>query len=249
MYSFLFDRKSLILLVAGLATVGCLLFFAGLLTGVFWRVPSQEEALSPTPPNQATAALFPASQPCPPAAEPETAGEGPDEPTVEAEPEFEEPVPMLEAKRQVPPSREPAPPELRSALPSSPEPAPSAEEGQPVSPSEEAAPTLAVAATPAVLVPSSGAEPAGGKAAAYSLQVGAFRQPENSARIVRDLKSRGYDAYVVEEKGSRAIQTVRIGRFSAREEALRAALDFRRREGKEAIVRTVALSAVRLTSW
>jgi cell division septation protein DedD len=93
----------------------------------------------------------------------------------------------------------------------------------------------------------SAAKPAVLRTALYSLQIGAFRKPENSSRIVQDLQSRGYDAYVVQEKGGRVILTVRVGRFAEREEALRAADEFRRREGKAVIVRT--LSSYPATSW
>lgn len=71
----------------------------------------------------------------------------------------------------------------------------------------------------------------------FAVQVGAFSKPENSVKVVEDLKSRGYEPYVVELPGSRRVlHTVRIGRYGDRAEAHRAATDFRRREGMTAIV-------------
>lgn len=73
---------------------------------------------------------------------------------------------------------------------------------------------------------------------AFSLQVGAFRQPENSDKVVRDLESRGYQPYVVPLKRSRSrlLHTVRVGRYADREEARKAAAELRQREGIAAIV-------------
>jgi cell division septation protein DedD len=71
----------------------------------------------------------------------------------------------------------------------------------------------------------------------FAVQVGAFSRPENSEKVVEDLKSRGYEPYVVELPGSRRVlHTVRIGRYGDWAEAHRAATDFRRREGMTAIV-------------
>jgi cell division septation protein DedD len=73
----------------------------------------------------------------------------------------------------------------------------------------------------------------------YSLQIGAFREAKNSEKAIQELQTKGYEPYVIEQKGRSILQTVRIGRYADRAEALRAASDFRRREGLEAIVRPI----------
>jgi cell division septation protein DedD len=70
-------------------------------------------------------------------------------------------------------------------------------------------------------------EPAG-RLRGYSLQIGAFRDPENSAKAIQDLQSRGYEPYVIEQRGRSLLRTVRVGRYTGRSEALRAASEFRR---------------------
>jgi cell division septation protein DedD len=266
MYSFLFDRKSLILLVAGLATVGCLLFVAGLLTGVFWAPAAPGATLASAPPGAMPASLFPSSQPCPPAG-----GQVADTERPAPEPELEEPVPMLEADahpqpRRVPreavrqavlqpspaepPSRreeKPADADLNGQEPAAP---PASEPASALASLETAAPAAAPAAPPMAIDPAPAAsQPALKQEPVYSLQIGAFRQSENSDRIARDLQNRGYDAYVVTEKGKRPLRTVRVGRYTARDEALRAAQYFEQREGVQVIVRQLGSGAVPLTSW
>src|SRR5262249_12995588 len=58
MYNFLFDRKSLTLLPCGLVVGGGLLFFSGVLVGVYWSLPYGTEI-------QATAPIPPTSRPVP----------------------------------------------------------------------------------------------------------------------------------------------------------------------------------------
>ncbi len=67
MYNFLFDRKSLILLVVGLTLGGGMLFFAGVLVGVYWSLPNGttlQAAALPRP------ALLPARESAPATAPP-----------------------------------------------------------------------------------------------------------------------------------------------------------------------------------
>jgi cell division septation protein DedD len=72
---------------------------------------------------------------------------------------------------------------------------------------------------------------------AFSVQVGAFSQKENSDAVVRDLESRGYQPYVVVMPGRRArLHTVRIGRFAGRREAQQAAAELRQRANMSGIV-------------
>lgn len=106
MYNFLFDKKSLILLLSGLGLTGLLLFFAGLLVGVQFGLPTQASYTPPrlpAAPKLPAKAALPESQPCTPCAEIAVA---PPEPTA---PE----VPVEEAA----PEPEPAPPVQVAALP------------------------------------------------------------------------------------------------------------------------------------
>jgi cell division septation protein DedD len=192
MYNFVFDRKSLALLLTGLAFAGGLLFFAGLLVGVNWAVPYETRiaALPPPPPIPE------------PLAEPAPAAEPPVVPLTEIE---ELPEPAVEAE----PVEEPAASLATEALPVPEPPAPGLPE-----PVETAGP------------------------GPYAVQVGAFLQAENSEEVVRDLEVRGYQPYVepLTNARGRRFHTVRIGRYTRREEAARAATDFRARERMAAIV-------------
>lgn len=201
MYNFLFDRKSLILLLAGLGLSGALLFCAGLLVGVQVGLPIRATYTPPRVPSvklPAKAAL-PEDRPCTPCAEVAAA---PPEP---AAPEME--MPAAE------PAPEPVPPAV-----------------------EEPRVQVASLATPAPVAVAAMPEEAG--EGAFSLQVGAFRNAENSDKVIRDLESRGYQAYVVAQRGSRSrvLHTVRVGRYVDREEARKAAAALRQREGIAAVV-------------
>jgi cell division protein FtsN len=205
MYTFLFDKKSLVLLLTGMTVAGGLLFSGGILVGVQWGLPLGSYT-TPTP--VVRKAAFSAERPCKP--EPETAPSPviPAAPVAPepAAPEFEEPEPQVFAAAAPAPDPVPEKPavETRIAEPELPE--------------------------PAVLVTSEGR---------YSLQIGAFRQAKNSEKVIQTLQNKGYEPYVIEERGRSVLKTVRIGRFVNRGEALKAASDFRRREGMEAIVRPI----------
>jgi len=238
MYSFLFDRKSLLLMLAGLATAGCLLFVSGLLVGVFYGLPGGGPPQVAAAPPRALPAAWPASSPCPavPADSPALAEPG-------GPPAEEQSAPLPAEEPAAQPDR---PEKWAEAAPAfaapDPDPVREAENRPEPAPAAVPAPRAAEPQERADLDPPAG-EPAvrsspGGR---FSLQVGAFRQAENSARAVEQLIRRGYDAYVVEEGRGRTMRVVRIGRYADREEARRAALDFRQREGQEAIVRTVGL--------
>jgi cell division septation protein DedD len=192
MYNFLFDKKSLVLLLAGATVAGGALFFSGLLVGVQYGLPADPEPVVISRP----AAKLAADRPCRPAMVPATPA----------------PVPVTA----------PAPaPDLRAAA--VPQPAP------------QPAPPPAPVLQPAVSrIP----EPVSTEGPArFSLQIGAFREARNSEKAIQELQGKGYEPYVVEQKGRSVLQTVRVGRYADRAEALRAAADFRRREGMEAIVR------------
>lgn len=198
MYSFLFDRKSLALLLAGMGTAAGLIFFGGLLTGLQWSLPPEVLAATPPTPTVQPAALL-AERPCTP--EPAMPAEeaplaSPDEVWASTEVPQEEPEPVAEP---VPVFEEPAP-----------------------------------MAEPAVMKTAAADIPADG---GYSIQVGAFRNAANSEKVIQDLRSRGYEPYVIEERSRSLLRTVRVGRYADRLEALRAASEFERSEGMDAIVR------------
>lgn len=195
MYNFLFDRQSMVLLLAGTVTAAGLIFFGGLLVGLQWGLPPELFAAAPSP---APAARVAAAQPCEPAA-----------PAVEPAPLAR---PRVAAEQFA--SLQAAPDE--SYAEPIPEPVPGPE------PQPEPA-------TPPVIEQE--------EEGRYSLQVGAFRDVGNSEKVIQDLRSRGYEPYVIEEGSRRVLRTVRIGRYAERQEALRAASEFEQREGMDAIVR------------
>lgn len=203
MYSFLFDRKSLVLLLAGAGTAAGMIFFGGLLTGLQMSLPPETLAAAPPAPAVRPAAT-PAERPCVP--------EELEAPAEEVEEET--PAPSrgeLWASTEVP-QEEPA---------SIPEPA-----------FEEPAPV----AQPAVMKTAT-VEPATNEVGRYSIQVGAFRNASNSEKVIQDLRGRGYEPYVIEERGRSLLRTVRVGRYADRQEAQRAASEFERSEGMDVIVR------------
>jgi cell division protein FtsN len=212
MYNFLFDRKTLMLLLAGLGLAGALLFFAGVLVGVQVGLPPASGAVAirapqrPEPPTKPAPASMPTDCVCPPATEMASVRTEPCPEPAPEEPQAVEPAPV--------PAEEPA---VVASLP--------APEPEPVEAPEPVEETVAEEVQPA----------------AFSIQVGAFRSPENSAKALEELRNRGYEPYVVELPGSRnrVLHTVRVGRYADRDEALRAAADFRRREGMAAVVERV----------
>lgn len=202
MYSFLFDRKSLVLLLAGGVTAAGLIFFGGLLTGLQISLPPETLAAAPPFPTVQPAAL--AERPCVP------------EP---AAPVAEPAAPIsdeLWAAAEEAPLEEPEP---------LPEPEPAFQESAP-----------APMAQPAVMK-TAAQEPVTDEVGRYSIQVGAFRNAANSEKVIQDLRGRGYEPYVIEERGRSLLRTVRVGRYADRQEALRAASEFERSEGMDAIVR------------
>jgi cell division protein FtsN len=201
MYNFLFDKKSLFLLLGGMIVAGGVLFFSGLLVGVQWGLPAEAAVAPPAPRIAPKRAAFVPDRPCRP------------EPEVRPAPTPTPPAPV-------------AAPALKPDLRVSAEPAP-----LPI-PTPKAMP--AVARTPEPTTPVTPDRPG-----RYSLQIGAFREAKNSEKAIQELQTKGYEPYVIEQKGRSVLQTVRIGRYADRAEALRAASDFRRREGVEAIVRPI----------
>jgi DedD protein len=223
MYNFLFDKRSLVLLLTGLGIAGGVLFFAGVLVGVQWGLPFEAApAAAPVRPAVKRAALQAAERPC--------------KPVPEAVPAAPQPAPVVSdffpqekpkrALSELPPKPAPVQPVQAAPPPPAPVPAP-------------APPVATVAVTPEPEPePKASPEPAAGPGR-YSLQVGAFRDAKNSEKVIQDLQAKGYEPYVIEQKGRSVLRTVRIGRYADRAEAQRAAAELRRREGLEAIVRPI----------
>jgi len=210
MYTFLFDKKSLVLLLTGTVVAGGLLFFGGVLVGVQWGLPFETSPVVMPAPTPRQAAL-PAEVPC--KSEPEAA----------PVPVAPEPSPAPEPKPQTFASAVPLPQKVQEkAAPTFEEPRPEPAEALPAVPEPE--PTVALASS---------------QEGRYSLQIGAFRRAENSEKVIQALQSKGYEPYVIEQRGRSILKTVRIGRYADRSEALKAAADFRKREGMTAIVRPI----------
>jgi len=210
MYTFLFDKKSLVLLLTGMTVAGGLLFFGGVLVGGQWGLPFETSPVVMPAPAPRQAAL-PKEVPCKP------------EPEATPVPAAPEPSPAPEPKPQTFASA--VPPQQKSQETSAPafeEPRPEPAEALPAVPEPE--PTVALASS---------------QEGRYSLQIGAFRRAENSEKVIQALQSKGYEPYVIEQRGRSILKTVRIGRYADRSEALKAAADFRKREGMTAIVRPI----------
>ncbi len=219
MYNFLFDKRSLVLLLAGMGVAGGVLFFAGVLVGVQWGLPFDDApTVAPVRPAPKRIAFQPADRPC--------------KPVPEAAPAAPQPAPLPDLLPKSEPKR------LAAAPAPKPEPAPV----QPAPPPPAPVPAPIVAAVAVTHSPDPepqvSPEPAGGSGR-YSLQVGAFRDAKNSEKVMQDLQAKGYEPYVVEQRGRSLLRTVRIGRYADKTEALRAASELRRREGLEAIVRPI----------
>jgi len=105
MYNFLFDKKSLFLLLAGMVVAGGVLFFSGLLVGVQWGLPV-EAAVAPRAPQvpPKRAAFLPADRPCRP--EPEARPAPAPAPAVPSPAPVAAPAPKPDLRVSV----EPAPP-------------------------------------------------------------------------------------------------------------------------------------------
>jgi cell division protein FtsN len=221
MYNFLFDKRSLVLLLTGLGIAGGVLFFAGVLVGVQWGLPFEAApaAVPVRPAVPKRAALQAAERPC--------------KPVPEAVPAAPQPAPVPDLFPRAEPKRAAAAP-APEPVPVQPAPRPPA-----LVPAPAPAVTVAVVTpAPEPEQPKASPEPAAGPGR-YSLQVGAFRDAKNSDKVIQDLQAKGYEPYVIEQRGRSVLRTVRIGRYAGRAEAQRAAAELRRREGLEAIVRPI----------
>jgi cell division septation protein DedD len=260
MYNFLFDRKSLALVLCGLALGGGMLFFAGVLVGVYWSLPDGTTIQAAAPPRPAP---LPAREITPTAAPPPVAPDPPSPVALTSEPVSPTSaipaIPAISAvsaalaaaegrpaPATVPSSAIPTGPTIELPTGPAPEEIPSSIAGAgesiglpktapmppapPTPPMPQAPPAPAAAATPALPEVASGE-------GRYTIQVGAFSQVANSEETVAELSRQGYAPYVVEVQGTRGVlHVVRVGRYSDRGSAARAASDLRRKARMEAIV-------------
>ncbi|MEO5372020.1 MAG: SPOR domain-containing protein [Magnetococcus sp. DMHC-1] len=77
----------------------------------------------------------------------------------------------------------------------------------------------------------------------YAIQVGAFMEDETARDLVRELRKRGYDPYILElpngNTAGKMRKTVRIGSFHELRDAEKANIEFRKREKRDGYVVTI----------
>lgn len=204
MYAFLFDRRSLGLVVLAIFLAGLLLFAAGLLVGTQVRLERSAQELAERLESSAFKVAevsslaemagvdLPVSLPVAEPPPPEPTAEPFEMPTAEAPPSAPPPSPP-------PPSPPPPPPPPPSSPPpSSPPPPPSsAVEKPPVSSSDTVAPRC------------------------YTVQAGAFQGPENAEERLADLAEDGHEPFVQLFRNTKGtlFYTVRVGDCLSRSEA------------------------------
>ena len=236
-YQVLLDRRSIALSLLGFAAVATLLFLAGFLVAARWyedRGPARAQLVRGSTANPGEPARgWLQSGPTPTVASSRSFQR--QEPIRDA---FERPerepngIPMAVAHAPAPPGEAPAELGGMEGTQLSTDPAPSDVAG----PSSELsvaneAPTDAGNTFSADV--SYQEEPD-----AYSVQAGAFLSEFNLESFVDELESSGYQPYVVKmSNADRVLLSVRIGKFSTREEAQRAASEFAAKFGRSAVVR------------
>lgn len=220
MYAFLLDRKSLLLVVAGLLLVGLLLFGAGLMVGARWGFAT----IGPEP-SWAPGRHEVASTATPPSSPGDLAIAGSDDLAIAP---FEPPA---KARSEEPPSPAPPPPEPTPAPTISPPPPLAPPPPVTPPPSREPAPPPP---SPPPQQPQPRTEPpppADAPRQLYTVQVGAYRYRANAERQVAKLES--YQPYVevIEDEGGDLLYTVRIGSYESRERAAAMAVTIERELG------------------
>ena len=121
----------------------------------------------------------------------------------------------------------PAPKPANETTPA-PIPAPASIEKEKAAPAPTIASDVEAATAKAVSVPVQG----------YTVQVGAFLQAKNANQFNRQLKNRGYDAYIYRfaDKKMRQWHLVRIGDYVTVSEAAKARNDFKTKEKQPAVI-------------
>jgi len=211
-YEFALDKKSIILVIAGWIVIGALLFLAGWIVGRQW--PTSEAASTPSANAE------------------EQRAELPKEPLLNDE---------APARAGIAPRRVNPPPVKGNVTP-------------PASPAEanaslpQAVETAAAAAPPpndgkVVIISEAETDDANKQAAAepeyVTVQVGVFLNEKEASRLLKQIESKGYAPTFFSGRDAEARQwyAVRIGIYSDREQATKAAANFTKQEGLKAVVR------------
>ncbi len=211
-YEFALDKKSIISVIAGWIVIGALLFLAGWIVGRQWT--TSEAASTPS------------------AATDEQRAELPSEPLLSDE----APARAFIAPRKInpPPVRGNATPpaEANASLP------------------QAVQSTAAAAAAPPpndgkVVIISEAETDDGNKQAAdaeyVTVQVGVFLNEKDASHLLKKIESKGYAPTFFSGRDAEARQwyAVRIGIYSDREQATKAAANFTKQEGLKAVVRPI----------
>lgn len=214
-YNFSFDKKTITLLLGGFAFVGTMLFIAGLLVGTSWKAEQQPAVASAAPSAQPTAAT--AAPPAP----------------VTKEPVLREPA----AKSEPDAADETAGPEP-SASPAQQAHGVVGLEGRRESAREQlydgGGEMKIVERTKS---PETKAEET--SQSSFSIQVGVFVDEKDANQLVGQLRSKGYAPFVLATNDDEAHTwyAVRIGTYTDRTEAARAASNIATQENIKTFVR------------
>jgi len=210
-YEFALDKKSIISVIAGWILIGALLFIAGWIVGRQW--PTTEAASTPS------------------AATNEQRAELPSEPLLNDEAPAR--AGIAPRKLNLPPVKGNAKPpaEANASLP-------------------QAVERAAVAAAPppandgkVVIISEAETDDANKQAATepgyVTVQVGVFLNEKDASRLLKQVESKGYAPTFFSGRDAEARQwyAVRIGIYSDREQATKAAANFTKQEGLKAVVR------------
>lgn len=214
-YEFALDKKSIISVIAGWIVIGALLFLAGWIVGRQWT--TSEAASTPS------------------AATDEQRAELPSEPLLSDE---------APARASIAPRKINPPPLKGNATPP--------EEANASLP--QAVQSTAVAAAAAAPPPNDGkvviiseaeTDDANKQASAESeyvtVQVGVFLNEKDASHLLKKIESKGYAPTFFSGRDAEARQwyAVRIGIYSDREQATKAAANFTKQEGLKAVVRPI----------
>ncbi len=236
-YDFSVDKKTGLLLLTGYVLVSFLLFVAGFLFGLNYGLSSKvaEILARSSPPT--------VSQPAVAAAKPSLQTLQTSLPTPQVTPPSLTPsVPSTASAVLSPPSVAAASALVAraAAAPQTPAPQSTPTSKSPAATSPAAATPPAASPTPATAA-TAASQPASPPARqpGYSIQVGAFLDAANAARLAKNLQKMGYPANVFNFPDSdyRVWHAVRFGQFKHLEAAARAARRFERTEQLLAIVR------------
>jgi cell division septation protein DedD len=209
-YEFALDKKSIISVIAGWIVIAALLFFAGWIVGRQW--PTTQAASTPSANTE------------------EQRAELPSEPLLNDE---------APARASIAPGKINPPPVKGNVTPPA---APNASLPQAVE-------TAAAAAAPppndgkVVIISEAETDDANKQASSepeyVTVQVGVFLNEKDASHLLKQIESKGYAPTFFSGRDAEARQwyAVRIGIYSDREQATKAAANFTKQEGLKAVVR------------